>query len=531
MRSLRTVVPVFLLLFLFACSTSFWQQPIPTVGSMPANEWASHAYYVATDGDDANPGTQTQPWRTIQHAADVLRPGDTVYVRAGIYYEDVEIRVSGSASGGYITFRNYPGETPVVDGSGLTVPAPHAGLFFIENKQYLIIQGFELAHYRSSTRDIVPIGIHVRGNSHHIQIVGNVLHDIASTAPVDNEGLGRDAHGIAVYGDQAPDGAHDIRIEENELYNLTLGSSEALVINGNVSKFLVRGNRIRHVDNIGIDVIGFEGVAPDPDVDQPREGYILGNEVSFINSMDNPVYGGEPSAGGIYIDGGTQVIVARNRVHENNIGIEIASEHPFRATSFITVTNNVIYWNDIGGIFLGGYDRKRGRTEDCLIVNNTLFENDALREGNGEILFQYDTRRNQVLNNIVYANDQGYLVMNPYSANIDNRIDYNLYFSPLGQESSWQWKGVFYRGWNAWQRTGLDSHGRFADPQFVDLSQPELALLGISPAIDVGEPDFAPADDVLGTSRPQGRGIDLGAYEYVNPNVFLPSVLYHDWNQ
>jgi len=42
-------------------------------------------YYVATTGDDANSGTLAQPFRTLGQGVSVLRPGDTLYVRAGTY--------------------------------------------------------------------------------------------------------------------------------------------------------------------------------------------------------------------------------------------------------------------------------------------------------------------------------------------------------------------------------------------------------------------------------------------------------------
>src|SRR5262245_47072419 len=80
-------------------------------------------YYVATNGSDANPGTLAAPWRTIQKAADTLAPGDTAYVRAGVYNARVKINVSGSALGGFVTFASYPGETAIVDGKGLKVRA------------------------------------------------------------------------------------------------------------------------------------------------------------------------------------------------------------------------------------------------------------------------------------------------------------------------------------------------------------------------------------------------------------------------
>ncbi|MEK7276292.1 MAG: hypothetical protein AAB427_02990, partial [Chloroflexota bacterium] len=47
--------------------------PSPTAAPVPTP--SDSIFYVSLDGDDANPGTFDQPWRTIQHAADVLNPG------------------------------------------------------------------------------------------------------------------------------------------------------------------------------------------------------------------------------------------------------------------------------------------------------------------------------------------------------------------------------------------------------------------------------------------------------------------------
>lgn len=54
-------------------------------------------YFVAPSGADSNPGTEAQPFRTIQKAADVVAAGDTVRVRAGVYAESVTIKISGTA--------------------------------------------------------------------------------------------------------------------------------------------------------------------------------------------------------------------------------------------------------------------------------------------------------------------------------------------------------------------------------------------------------------------------------------------------
>jgi len=273
-------------------------------------------YYVATNGSDTNPGTLAQPWRTVQKAADTAGPGTTVYVREGVYNEQVTINVSGTEAGGHIIFRNYEGETPVLNGEGFT----EGTAFLIEDQSRIILQGFEILNYQTVTPNAVPMGIHVRGASHHIEIRDNRVHDIRTNAPADGEQMGADAHGIAVYGTSA-ESVHHIVIHGNELYDLTLGSSEALVLNGNVETFTVSNNVIRDCDNIGIDLIGFEGVSPDPSSDQVRNGIVVGNTVYNISSFGNPAYGEEYSAGGIYADGAGDIIVERNTVYFADIDL------------------------------------------------------------------------------------------------------------------------------------------------------------------------------------------------------------------
>src|SRR6476660_4988092 len=88
---------------------------VPTAFAQP-----NTSFYVATTGNDSNPGTQTAPWRTVQHAADTARAGSTVNVRGGVYEELVSIKASGNARDGYIAFRSNPGETAILDAEHFT---------------------------------------------------------------------------------------------------------------------------------------------------------------------------------------------------------------------------------------------------------------------------------------------------------------------------------------------------------------------------------------------------------------------------
>ncbi|MFA6998705.1 MAG: DUF1565 domain-containing protein, partial [Victivallaceae bacterium] len=53
--------------------------------------------YVSVNGNDANSGTKSYPFRTIQKAANVAKPGDRILIGGGTYKEYVNINVSGTA--------------------------------------------------------------------------------------------------------------------------------------------------------------------------------------------------------------------------------------------------------------------------------------------------------------------------------------------------------------------------------------------------------------------------------------------------
>lgn len=78
---------------------------------------AAQTFHVSPDGDDAAPGTEAQPFRTLGFALAALGPGDTLVLRGGRYFErDLALNVVSDASAP-LTVRAFPGELPVIDGS------------------------------------------------------------------------------------------------------------------------------------------------------------------------------------------------------------------------------------------------------------------------------------------------------------------------------------------------------------------------------------------------------------------------------
>jgi hypothetical protein len=262
----------------------------------------------------------------------------------------------------------------------------------------------------------VPAGISVLGAGTHIELRHNRIHAIANpTGTCGGNPADCNAHGLAVYGTNASSSLSNIVIDGNELFNLILGQSESLPLNGNVAGWTVANNIIHDNNNIGIDAIGFESTASSTSTDQARNGLISGNLVYNCSDNNNPAYCNgvtcnagvcsnnpgkscracndcyqDNSAGGIYVDGGTNIVIERNISHNNNLGIELASEHSGHTTSNVTARSNLIYFNSGPGISIGGFDSSVGSTSACMIVNNTLLNNDSTpNDGSGEFQMHF----------------------------------------------------------------------------------------------------------------------------------------------
>lgn len=78
----------------------------------------SATYYLdAVNGDDANPGSESQPWKTPTKAGNTAVAGDTVLFKPGTYTAQLAPVNSGSA-GNLITFKAQTRRTAILDGGG-----------------------------------------------------------------------------------------------------------------------------------------------------------------------------------------------------------------------------------------------------------------------------------------------------------------------------------------------------------------------------------------------------------------------------
>ena len=347
--------------------------------------------HVAVNGSDiSGKGTPDKPFATASFAAEAA-PGSLIILHGGDYGPVAFGPECSGNENSLTSIKAAQGEKVIIhaeDGVGIR----------LVNISYVSIEGLEI---EGGTHGVEYTSTRKSGNQplQGIRIKNCTVHGV------------RGVHGICVYAKNDLVPVTDLTIEGCEIYDCECGSSESLVLNGNIDGFLIEGNSVHDNNNIGIDMIGFEGTAKHTDKkssdnsydsDFVRNGICRDNIVYNISTEGNPEYyeDGEydPCADGIYVDGGQDIEIYNNFIFHCDIGLEVATEHNpddnelFRVSG-INVHDNVI--TDCGGwtgMCFGGYDGDRGFTEECEFHHNTLVDNDT----------QIGVQRSK--NNHIYAN-------------------------------------------------------------------------------------------------------------------------------
>lgn len=146
---------------LFKSKTIFFFGIIITILFLPQVSLAAD-YYVDQNNpsaSDANAGTEAQPFKTIQKAANIAIAGDIVLVKNGIYDERIT-PINSGAAGSFISFE-----------SNGNVKARG---FNVNNRNYIRIKGFEITNQNLST-DNSTASIFLE-MSNNIEITNNYIH-------------------------------------------------------------------------------------------------------------------------------------------------------------------------------------------------------------------------------------------------------------------------------------------------------------------------------------------------------------------
>jgi PKD repeat protein len=428
---------------------------------------AGAIYYIAPNGNDANSGAISEPWRTISKANATLVAGDTVYFRAGTYgsVDDYIVPARSGSAGNYITYARYQSEVVNIDDVNWGAD--------LNNRSYIRIDGL-----RFTGVDQCWIHMHEKNTVSEHNIIQNCYFSDLHEAHWAGIWLGW----LVEEGGAPPNGEVNYnQILNNEFHAVCSPDGEILQLEGNTRYNIIEGNRF---------------------------------------------YGGPHAAIGMYAGGGAtygycEYNIIRNNYIENkwHTGINIYS-HSARNL----VEGNVIV--DCGLDHLNntcGSDRDRlnpAQTHSCIqvggpynifrrnvMVNNGSFAMDSYSSATA---YGSDSNHNRIYHNTFDENySQAYAVSGETDDLTDNIFKNNIF--SFGHEYEVYWdvqvtNRANYFVWNNffgqttqkyWPSTGTvaelqSAYPTFwnnnisADPRYVNDAGRDFRLQSASPMIDAG---------------------------------------------
>jgi len=418
--------------------------------------------YVSSSGDDTSSGTSAQPWRTIQHAADVMGPAQTVIVLTGDYPERVQVTRSG-ASGSPITFRAQGAVTM----RGFTVKA-----------DYISILGFDISNTPDNWQD--GWGIFLKGN--HCTIEDNYVHFATRGGIVLFAAAGS-------YSSTSDCVVRGNRLHRNALVGIDVSGRDHLVegneVWGTIQYHPNWSNPPGWVDADGMRFFGSGHTI--------RKNYI--HDISYDDPENiNPHIDCFQTWSDADHEAASDVILEQNRCEVLTSQAPNESGHGF----MLADASNLIIRNSIIQAF-GGVNTGGGGNRDLMVVNNVFASDLSFPLDRYPCGICIDNAPNTlVMNNILYNQPAHpvYLTGTPQQA-MD--VGYNLVYRSDGQ-SPW---GSPHPG-DIWQ----------TDPRFVNPAQNDFHLKSDSPAIDAGIELVSVVNDFEGNPRPRGPRNDIGAFEW-----------------
>ncbi len=519
MKKLFLVLSVFSIILLASCHKD--KEPI-----QHPDDNVITTYYVSPTGDDNNDGlTEETAWRTISYAASSESPvgnGDTVYIKAGIYKnEDIFIDKNYSPSDKRISFIGYK-----------DVPGD--------------ITEFNFKYGDDVDPTVMPLitwDNRKKGEGINISDSYNIT--------IKNIQIANNLAGITIWNSESQNS--NIVLENIFMKNIGWEYSTAITLK-EANNNIIRNCLIVNATGAGMDLWG--------------DNNLIENCKIYSNESE-PVSDGTYTSMDYYIVIKGDNNIVRNCYAERDGDLEdVGHGFEIKESGENNLFENCTVKNMIGGCFSVRWSQvKNNEFRHCHAIGGVSDDVAAfmVRDGASNNVFNSCTAEgcdagirfiltgedadycgeNNAFYNCIIRNAKWVIDLNQYyynSATADNNVivncvidnaDYlfncqrpntgNKFINCIVKDVDnfktgdhtvnfeYLYCDFFNNGFSTPSGTGNIT----GNPLFVDASAADYHLQPGSPCIDAGTSYKAPDTDYDGTSRPQGSGYDIGAYEYI----------------
>jgi len=484
-------------------------------------------YYVnSISGNNGNNGSFNYPWKTIEYAVSQTDSGDTINIMAGTYTPAGQIDIwNRDTIGQWYTIQNYNDDLVIIDGTNCPKSNWIDAVIDLYECNYVRISGLTINH---SARGAITIRT-----------------DCTTHFIIDNCSLTNNSqHAIKALT------VNNLTIENNYIYNNDCnwsgilpsddeGLGQETISLENIVDLSINNNTILNNRFINIDLKG-----------GGNRGKICYNTInttagSVIDANGVKLYG----EAGIYIDARgvvKNISIYNNRIWGNNTGININNEASSGHFEYIYIYNNVINmtkepFGDISGYHTGRYPLLIGNQgESTALYHHIYVYSNLLRTGlnngysplqigatNSGIQFDASNLQNvYFVNNILYTSETAARNMMRFAG-----ITYaeGMGIFTINNNSFYRATGTISIYWGTTTYTPsaptyFGGEPIFTNQQFINNVDQggDFHLQSSSPCRDVGNNVLVPSFDFDGISRPQGSGVDIGAFEFLSGGDITP---------
>ncbi|HKY09604.1 MAG TPA: right-handed parallel beta-helix repeat-containing protein [Candidatus Binatia bacterium] len=450
----------------------------------PATPARRNTFYVdPAKGNMSNDGSAARPWSTLAEVLDSkrklvatpsapIKPGDLIYLNNG---DHGNVQIAGAVNTDFITVQAAPGQTPTL--RSLRVNGASKWMFV-----GLKVQGAG----DGSTNSLPGSALIEFGRNLTAGPTSNIVFAGNSVSAADDSSRWADIDWVKKpFVTSLSTSATCVTISGNHFFNVR----NAVSVDGDNT--LVAENKIDNFGNDGINVVASNVTIRRNTI---RDGRNSKSETLHPDGIQGWSKPGATNRN-VVIDGNTIIKTGDTQVTAMQ-GISIFDGN----WDGLTISNNVVVTNHWHGIALYGVKNAR-------IVNNTIVPSDPVKFPTW-ITVQNAKNGTPSENVIVRNNITSQLTYNEAGVT----ADHNIVATKIGATALGKTTVV--------SKPGIHANRNVVDPNIygtlvtVDNARGTYDLRPNpgSPAIGNGNPDSAPATDILG--KPRTRPIDIGAYSH-----------------